>query len=108
MKINIVETKFCIGQCVFNTQFDYRGVIIDVDSVYRGTAVWYKKNAPHRPSKKQPWYHILVHNAVYRVYSDESALMLDTSGESINHPDVDYFFLEFKNGLYLLHAAYKT
>lgn len=107
-KIKTVNTKYCIGQCVLNHLFDYRGVIVDIDACYTGTSIWYKKNAPHRPKKNQPWYYILVHNSSYRIYVAESVLSLDSSGESIHHPEIDYFFSAFKNGIYLLHDMYKS
>jgi heat shock protein HspQ len=101
-----LEAKYCIGQCVLDPQFRYRGVIIDVDPSYNGEESWYEKNAPHRPSKNQPWYHILVHDSDYRAYTGESSLEPDSSGELINHPEIDYFFKEFKNGLYVLRKGY--
>lgn len=100
------EAKFCIGQCVFDPQFRYRGVIIDVDYCYTGTDEWYEKNAPHCPPKNEPWYHILVHNSDFRVYAAESSLEPDLSGEVVNHPEIDYFFAEFKNGVYMLRPGH--
>jgi len=100
------EAKYCIGQCVFDPQFRFRGVIIDVDPVYAGTAQWYETNAPHRPPKNEPWYHILVHNSDYRVYSAESNLEPDLSGEEVHHPETEYFFAEFKNGVYILRRGH--
>jgi heat shock protein HspQ len=101
-----LEAKYCIGQCVLNPQFRFRGVIIDVDPAYAGSSAWYQKNAPHRPSKNEPWYHILVHNSDYRTYAAESSLEPDLSGEEIHHPEIEYFFCEFKNGLYILRRGH--
>ena len=100
------QAKYCIGQCVYDPQFRYRGIVVDVDHAYSGTSQWYEKNAPHRPSKDEPWYHILVHNSDYRVYAAESSLEADLSGEAVNHPEIDYFFSEFKNGVYQLRRGY--
>lgn len=100
------EAKYCIGQSVIDPQFRYRGVIIDVDLCFSGEESWYEINAPHRPEKNQPWYHVLVHDSNYRAYAGESSLEPDLSGELINHPEVDYFFVEFKNGLYILRKGY--
>ncbi|HEV2613127.1 MAG TPA: heat shock protein HspQ [Gammaproteobacteria bacterium] len=99
------EAKYCIGQVVHDPQFQFRGVIVDVDYSYAGTDKWYEKNAPHRPSKRQPWYHILVHNSDYRLYAAESSLEEDTSMDAVNHPEIDYFFSEFKNGHYILRRG---
>ncbi len=102
MKAKLQEAKYCIGQLVQDPQFHYRGVIIDVDYHYSGTDKWYEKNAPHRPSKNQPWYHILVHNSEHRLYAAESNLEEDKAGDAVHHPEVDYFFSEFKNGFYIM------
>lgn len=103
-----LEARFHIGQVVYNKQFDYRGVVIDVDSSFKGMEEWYKKIAVHRPPKNEPWYHILVHEAAHRIYTAESTLMADNSGEPINHPDLDYFFSEFRNGVYISRRNYNV
>lgn len=95
------QARFHIGQLVYDPQFTYRGVVIDVDPHFSGTDSWYEKHALNRPPKDEPWYHLLVHNSTYRVYVAESNLEMDVSGEQINHPEVDYFFGEFKNGVYM-------
>jgi heat shock protein HspQ len=101
-----LEAKFCIGQCIIDPQFHYRGVVIDVDHCYTGSEEWYQQNASHKPPKNEPWYHILVHNSDYRIYAAESDLEPDLSGEAVNHPEINYFFIEFKNGVYFLRRGY--
>ena len=101
------EAKFCIGQLIHNAQFRFRGVIIDVDHCYTGTDEWYRLNAPHHPPKNEPWYHILVHNSGYRLYSAESNIEQDSSNDPVNHPEIDYFFKEFKSGFYLLRKKHE-
>ncbi|MDX2164485.1 MAG: heat shock protein HspQ [Gammaproteobacteria bacterium] len=105
MKMKPQEAKYCIGQLVYDPQFRYRGVVIDVDYHYSGSEKWYEKNAPHRPAKNQPWYHILVHNSEHRIYAAESNLEEDKSFDPVHHPEVDYFFSEFKNGCYILRRT---
>ena len=105
MKMKPQEAKYCIGQLVYDPQFRYRGVIIDVDYHYSGTEKWYEKNAQHRPAKNQPWYHLLVHNSEHRIYAAESNLEEDKSFDPVHHPEVDYFFSEFKNGYYILRRT---
>ncbi len=95
------QARFNIGQLVRDPQFNYRGVIIDVDLCFSGTDKWYEKYALNRPPKDEPWYHVLVHNSSYRVYAAESNLEADLSVEQVNHPEVDYFFSEFKDGVYI-------
>jgi heat shock protein HspQ len=94
------QAKYCIGQVVIDPQFRFRGVVIDVDHQYAGSEDWYLINAPHHPPKNEPWYHLLVHNSDFRAYVAESLLEPDLSGEPVQHPEIDYFFVEFKHGVY--------
>lgn len=94
------KAKFYVGQIVRHKLFDYRGVIVDVDAHYQGTDEWYEAIALTRPPKDQPWYHILVHGAVHRTYAAERNLESDTVGEPIDHPEVNYYFDAFNNGIY--------
>lgn len=95
-----LKARFDIGQLVHHTLFNYRGVIIDVDANYQGTDEWYNQNAPSQPPKEKPWYHILVHGSVHHAYAAESQLEEDSSEEPVEHPELDYFFDDFQNGVY--------
>lgn len=92
--------RFCIGQLVRHQLFDYRGVIVDVDATFQGTNEWYEKMALSRPPRDKPWYHILVHGAIHRAYVAEINLTEDSSNEPINHPEINAYFSEFKDGIY--------
>ncbi|MGB7292402.1 MAG: heat shock protein HspQ [Thermodesulfobacteriota bacterium] len=93
--------KFSIGQTVHHKMFDYRGVIIDVDEVFKGSEEWYAIVARSRPPKDKPWYHVLVHHSSDRTYLAERNLEPDKSDEPINHPEKDDFFSDLVEGLYL-------
>lgn len=97
--------KYYVGQLVHHKLFDYRGVIVDVDACYSGTDEWYEAIALTRPPKDQPWYYILVHGAVHRTYVAERNLEPDTNKEPIDHPEIDYYFDDFKNGAYTKRLA---
>lgn len=99
------KAKFYVGQLIHHKLFDYRGVIVDVDAEYQGTEEWYEAIALSRPPKNQPWYHVLVHGAVHRTYVAERNLEPDQIGEPIDHPEIDYYFDEFKDGVYLKRIA---
>lgn len=99
------KAKFNVGQLVHHRLFDYRGVIIDVDATYQGTEEWYEAIALTRPPKNQPWYHVLVHGAVHRTYVAEKNIEPDPVGEPIDHPEVDYYFDDFKEGRYAKRIA---
>ena len=55
-----------------------------------------------RPSKDQPFYHLLAENSEteYIAYVSEQNLVPDESGEPLDHPQIGEFFSEFKDGIY--------
>ncbi|OUS11312.1 DNA-binding protein, partial [Gammaproteobacteria bacterium 53_120_T64] len=56
--------KFTIGQLVQHRLFAYRGVIYEVDPVFMLSEQWYQQMATSCPPKEEPWYHVLVDNAI--------------------------------------------
>lgn len=97
-----VDAKFSVGQVVHHRLFDYRGVIIDVDPEFRGTDEWYRRMAPSRPPKDQPWYRVLMHGTDNQTYVAERNLEPDHSGDPVVHPDLDRYFIGFDDGTYVL------
>ena len=95
------RAKFSIGQCIQHRLFDYRGVIVDVDPRFQGTEEWYETVARTRPPKNEPWYHVLVHEETHETYVAERNLAPDVTNQPVNHPLVDRFFSEFRDGQYL-------
>ena len=82
--------KFMIGQVVRHRVFAFRGVIYDVDPVFANTEEWWLAiPAEVRPSKDQPFYHLLAENdqSTYVAYVSEQNLVADESGEPIGHPN---------------------
>lgn len=96
------QTQFTIGQIIHHLKYDYRGVVVDVDPTFQGSEAWYEEVARSRPPRDQPWYHVLVNDADHITYVAERHLEADDSGEPVNHPAVDAFFSQFKNGVYQL------
>ena len=92
--------QFMFGQLIIHNKFDYRGVIIQVDPYYKGTDEWYDQVTKSRPPKDEPWYHVLVHQQNHTTYVAERHLAEDTSLELIEHPLIEHFFTEFKDGKY--------
>jgi len=81
-----------MGQKIRHRLFDYRGVILDVDSEFQLSDDWYNKMAKTQPAKDEPWYHILVHESAQMTYVAEANLELDGSEEQIDHPVIDLCF----------------
>ncbi|QNT68468.1 heat shock protein HspQ [Defluviicoccus vanus] len=97
-----VTAKFAVGQVVHHRLFNYRGVIVDVDPVFRGSDEWYEKMAPSRPPKRRPWYKVLMHGTDNQTYVAERNLEPDASGDPVHHPDLDAYFSQFVDGVYIL------
>ena len=62
---------------------------------------WYETVTRTRPPKDQPWYRVLVHDAIHETYVAERNLEPDPSGEPVRHPLVDTLFHNFSDGHYL-------
>jgi len=94
------NAQFSIGDLVHHKLFDYRGVIIDVDPRLMLSDEWYEAVARSRPPKDQPWYRVLVHDAIHETYVAERNLEPDASSTPVRHPLVDTFFRNFSDGHY--------
>ena len=85
------EARFAIGEVVRHRLFDFRGVIFDVDPVFANSEEWYEAIPEDvRPSKDQPFYHLLAENAEqsYVAYVSQQNLVPDESDEPIDHPAI--------------------
>ena len=94
---------FQVGQIVHHVRYGYRGVIVDCDPRCMAADEWYAhqtKGKDYKPTKEQPWYHVLVHESGSVTYPAESSLELDESGEEIVHPLLNQFFNGFEEGRY--------
>lgn len=96
--------KFAPGELVYHRLFEYRGVVVDVDSEFSGSEQWYDEVAKSQPPKNQPWYKVLVNNKTHQTYVAERNLEADNSNQPITHPLVKTLFSEFNGGRYLSKA----
>ena len=99
------EAKFSIGDVVRHRHFPFRGVIFDVDAEFNNTEEWYQ-SIPEamRPSKDQPFYHLLAENdeSHYVAYVSEQNLIADETGEPVNHPQTEQLFAGYEDGHYAM------
>lgn len=98
------EAKFSIGDVVRHRLFPFRGVVYDVDPVFNNTEEWWQSIPPDlRPSKDQPFYHLLAENAqtTYVAYVSEQNLLPDAAAGPVNHPDIKKYFAGFSDGHYV-------
>lgn len=91
-----------MGDLIHHRLFDYRGVVVDVDSEFNGTQQWYESVARSRPPRDKPWYHVLVDGASHITYVAERNLERDEVGTPITHPMLGRFFQRFEAGRYIL------
>ena len=98
--MSIQSASFNIGQIIYHRNFDYRGVIIDIDYQYEGTDEWYAKHTVNFSSKQKPWYHILINDGDQVAYVAERNLEADIKQSPIRHPMINMMFLGYSSGKY--------
>ena len=109
--MSITNTQFSIGQVVRHRVYEFRGVIVDVDPEFSNTEEWWQAIPEEvRPRKNQPFYHLLAENETnaYEAYVSEQNLLIDDSGEPVNHPQVAEVFGEFLGDSYALPDSYRN
>ena len=106
----IANARFAIGEVVRHRLLDFRGVIFDVDPVFANSDEWYD-SIPEaiRPSKDQPFYHLLAENteASYVAYVSQQNLIRDEDGGPIDHPAIGTLFQDFDAGRYRLKPEHR-
>ena len=106
----IAQARFAIGEVVKHRLFDFRGVIFDVDPVFANSEEWYESIPEEiRPSRDQPFYHLLAENAEssYVAYVSQQNLLRDDSDEPVDHPAVSDMFGRFADGRYQLRPEHR-
>ena len=94
------QAKYSIGQVVRHRVYPFRGVVFDVDPTFSNTDEWYESIPEDiRPSKDQPFYHLLAESE-YIAYVSEQNLLPDTSGEPLRHPELNDRFAADDTGGY--------
>jgi heat shock protein HspQ len=109
-KIDIPQARFGIGDVVRHKIFDFRGVIFDVDPEFANSDEWYEAIPEAlRPSKDQPFYHLLAENAEtnYVAYVSQQNLVPDESEEPVDHPAIAAMFDRGEDGRYQLRAEHR-
>ena len=103
--MDIPTARFGIGDVVRHKMFDFRGIIFDVDPVFANSEEWYEAIPEAlRPSKDQPFYHLLAENAEssYVAYVSQQNLVVDESDDPIDHPVISTMFEKADDGGYRL------
>ena len=96
---------FNIGDIVKHRIYPFRGVIVDVDPEFSNTEEWYQSiPAEIRPSRQQPYYHLMAENTetFYTAYVSQQNLVGDGENGPLEHPDLEEIFSGMDHGKYLL------
>jgi heat shock protein HspQ len=97
--------RFRIGQVVRHRIHPFRGVVFDVDPTFSNTEEWWL-SIPEavRPSRDQPYYHVLAENAktTYIAYVSEQNLVPEAQDGPCRHPLVADLSRELRDGCYAL------
>ena len=102
------EARFAIGDVVKHRLFDFRGVVFDIDPVFANSEEWYEAIPKDmRPSREQPYYHLLAENedSSYVAYVSQQNLLGDSEGGPVDHPSVPQLFEDFAAGRYRLRRS---
>ena len=106
----VSHASFGIGDVVRHRIFAFRGVIFDVDPVFANSEEWYQSiPAEIRPTKDQPFYHLLAENSEnsYVAYVSQQNLIPDNEEGPVNHPAIDGMFEQFDGGRYPLKRLHR-
>jgi heat shock protein HspQ len=109
-KIDIPSARFGIGDIVRHRLFDFRGVVFDVDPAFANSEEWYEAIPEDiRPSKDQPFYHLLAENSetAYIAYVSQQNLVVDESDEPVDHPAIAAMFDRIEGGRYKLKSEHR-
>lgn len=102
------HARFGIGDVVRHRQLDFRGVVFDIDPVFANSEEWYESIPQDlRPSREQPFYHLLAHNGEndYIAYVSQQNLVGDGESGPVDHPSVEQLFDSFTQGRYHLRRG---
>jgi len=94
--MSVKPAKFKLGLVVKHKKFNFRGIIFDVDPIFNNTDEWLERiPEDRRPSKDQPFYHVLAENedkTVYIAYVSQQNLEEDEEKNPFTHPSVKLIF----------------
>jgi heat shock protein HspQ len=98
--MEIRRAEFNIGQVIYHKHYNFRGIIVDVDAEFSGDDEWYEEHAKNKPSKDQPWYHIIVDDDSVMAYVSQQNICSDVSDLDIENPLLLDMLASDENGQY--------
>ena len=106
----IERARFAPGDIVRHRMFDFRGVVFDVDPVFSNSDEWYEAIPEAiRPSKEQPFYHLLAENedSSYIAYVSQQNLVGDSEQGPVDHPQIEVLFDGMAKGRYRVRSIHR-
>ena len=106
----VSHARFGVGDVVRHRLFPFRGVVFDIDPVFANSEEWYDAIPVEiRPSRDQPFYHLLAENAEsnYVAYVSQQNLVADEKEGPVDHPGISGMFEGFQDGRYRLKAQHR-
>jgi len=91
---------FSVGELIEHRDYDYRGVIVDIDPVFLGSQSWFEQMVHNHSTSEQPWYRILVDDG-HETYVSQTQLQRDLSGVPVDNPALYDYFDDFTQGRYI-------
>ena len=98
--MEIRRAEFNIGQVIYHKHYNFRGIIVDVDAEFSGDDEWYEEHAKNKPSKDQPWYHVIVDEDSVMAYVSQQNICSDVSDLNIDNPLLLDMLASDENGQY--------
>jgi len=98
--MEIRRADYNIGQVIYHKHYNFRGIIVDVDAEFSGDDDWYEEHAKNKPSKDQPWYHVLVDDDSVMAYVSEQNICSDVSDLNVENPLILDMLASDENGEY--------
>ena len=102
------SARFGIGDIVRHRQYDFRGVVFDIDPVFANSEEWFESIPQDlRPTRDQPFYHLFAENdeSSYIAYVSQQNLVCDSETGPVDHPNVAQLFEDFEDGRYRLRRG---
>ncbi|MEM1305967.1 MAG: heat shock protein HspQ [Pseudomonadota bacterium] len=107
----IIEAEFGVGMVVRHRFYPFRGVVFDIDPEFGNTEEWWLSIPEDiRPSKDQPFYHLLAENdeTEYVAYVSEQNLLPDEDPRPLRHPRIPDFFDRNAEGGFTAKRAHRN
>ncbi|WP_206241253.1 heat shock protein HspQ [Novosphingobium terrae] len=102
------HASFAIGDVVRHREYDFRGVVFDIDPVFANSEEWYESIPKDlRPRRDQPYYHLFAENedGAYIAYVSQQNLLEDSETGPVDHPQLEQIFEDFDGSRYPLRRA---